>query len=143
MPPVDMPTEIHIGTRNAFKQSRQYVYLWNHTLNIFVCDQTTADGLDGEKMVIVIADSASGQWYVAVEGAMTAHGFVGRRAAFRSQEEFWSAGWHDWQVNRNNDSGEPDWDTQDGSQLSAESRVPPRTGTVALDDQLRQLALTD
>ena len=143
MPPVDMPTEIHIGTRNAFRQSRHYVYRWNHTLNIFVCDQTTADGLDGEKMVIVIADSASGQWYVAVEGAMTAHGFVGRRAVFRSQEEFWRAGWHAWQVNRSNNSGEPDWDTQDGSQLSAESRVPPRTGTVALDDQLHQLALTD
>ena len=78
MPPVDMPAEIHIGTRIAFQQSRPYVYRWNHTLNIFVCDQTTADGLDGEKMVIVIADSASGQWYVAFEGAMTAHGFVSR-----------------------------------------------------------------
>ena len=59
------------------------------------------------------------------------------------RKEFWRAGWHAWQVNRSNNSGEPEWDTQDGSQLSAESRVPPRTGTVALDDQLRQLALTD
>ena len=92
--------------------------------------------------MILIEDSATGLWYVAVEGSLTRDASVGRRAAFRSREEFWSAGWHDWQVNRNNDSGEPDWDTQDDSQLSAESRVPPGTVTVALDEELQQLALT-
>ena len=140
MPPVDMPTELHIGTRNAFRQGQQYVYRWQPTLSIFMCDQTTADGLEGEILVIVIEDSATGQWYVAVEGSLTTDAFVGRRAAFRSQEEFWSAGWHDWQVNRNNDGGEPDWDTRDHSQLSAETRVPPATVTVAVG--LQQLALT-
>jgi hypothetical protein len=143
MPPVAMPTVIHIGTRNVFKQGQQYVYRWEPTHSIFMCDKTTAAGLPGENLVIVIEDSATGKWYVAVEGALTDAGFVSRRAAFRTQEEFWSADWHDWQVNRNNGGGEPDWDTRDHSQLSAETRVPPGTITVALNAGLQQLALTD
>ena len=141
MPPVDMPTELHIGTRSAFMQGQQYVYRWQPTLSIFMCEQTTADGLEGEVLVIVIEDSATGQWYVAVEGSLTTDAFVGRRAAFRSQEEFWSAGWHDWQVNRNNDGGEPDWDIH--SPLRAETRVPSGTVSVALYEGLQQLAFTD
>ena len=143
MPPVAMPTVIHIGTRNFFKQGKQYVYTWEPTHRIFMCDKTTDAGFPGEILVIRIADSSTGQWYVAVEGAWTGAGFESRRAAFRTQEEFWIADWHDWQVNRKNDGGEPDWDTRDHSQLRAETRVPPGTITVALNEGLQQLALTD
>ena len=52
MPPVAMPTEIHIGTRNVFKQAKPYVYRWEPTLSILMCDQTTFEGLVGEKLVI-------------------------------------------------------------------------------------------
>ena len=143
MPPVAMPTVIHIGTRKFFKQGKEYVYRWETTHSIFICDKTTDDGIAGENLVIGIADSPTGQWYVAVEGTFTGAGFVSRRAAFRTQEEFWSADWHDWQVNRNDGGGEPDWDTRDHSQLSAETRVPPGTITVDLNEELQQLALTD
>ena len=143
MPPVALPTEIHIGTRSAFRQAKHYVYRWEPTLSILMCDQTTSEALVGEKLVIVVDDSATGKWFVAVEGSLTTHGFVGRRAAFRSQEDFWSEGWHDWQVNRNNVAGEPDWDTEHYSPLSAETRVPPGTVTVALFEGLQQLALTN
>ena len=108
-----------------------------------MCDKTTDAGFPGEILVIGIADSPTGQWYVAVEGTFTGAGFVPRRAAFRTQEDFWIASWHDWQVNRKNVGGEPDWDTRDDSQLSAETRVPPGTITVALNEELQQLALTD
>ena len=143
MPPLAMPTVIHIGTSKFFKQGKEYVYRWETTHSIFICDKTTNDGINGENLVIVIEDSSTGQWYVAVEGALTDAGFVSRRAAFRTQEEFWSADWHDWQVNRNDGGGEPDWDTRDHSQLSAETRVPPGTITVDLSAGLQQLALTD
>ena len=143
MPPVAMPTEIHIGTRNFFKQGKQYVYRWDPTHMIFICDKTTDAGLHGEILVIGIADSPTGRWFVAVEGAFTGAGFVSRRAAFRTQEEFWIADWHVWQVNGKNDGGEPDWDTRDDWKLSAETRVPPGTSTVVLNEKLQQLALTD
>jgi hypothetical protein len=142
MPTVHLPTVIHIGTRNFWKQGKQFVYNWLPVHNFFMCDKTTDSGLPGENLVIMIADSSTGPWYVAVEGVLTAAGFQGRRAAFRTQEEFWRAAWHEWQVNQNNSGGDPDWDTRDHSHLYAETRIPGDAGTVALNEGL-QLALTD
>ncbi len=121
MASVAMPPLIHIGTRKAFQHGQHYIYCWDPTHLFFICDRTTADGLPGEHLVILIEGSSTSPWYVAVEGVLTAAGFVSRRAAFRTQEEFWSADWHDWQVNRNNGGGEPDWSTRDNWELSAET----------------------
>ena len=131
MSPVDMPSEFHIGTRHASDREAQYVYRWQPTHSIFMCEQTTADGLEDEILAFVIENSATGQWYVAVEGSLATGVFVGRRAAFRTQEEFWVEDSHEWQVNRNSGGGPPDWYTQLGdtsggpapSQLRAETQV--------------------
>ena len=92
--------------------------------------------------MIMIEESATGNWYVAVEGRSDAD-FEGRRPAFRTQEKFWTAGWHVWQVNQNNFGGPADWDTRDHSGLYAETKVPRDAGTVDLLEGLQQLALTD
>ena len=142
MPSVTIPTVIQIGTRSAFKNDQQYEYRWEEKHNIFMCGQTTAAGLPGEILVIMIEESATSNWYVAVEGRLDA-GFEGRRPAFRTQEKFWRAGWHEWQVNRSNSGGDVDWDTRDHSCLYAETKVPGDAGTVDLLEGLQQLALTD
>jgi hypothetical protein len=130
MPPVDVPTVIHIGTINAYKGNYPYVYIWEPTSGIFICDQTTSDGFPDEKLVIEIEVSDRARWFVAVEGSLSHGVFAGRRPAFRSQDAFWTVGWHSWQVNRNNDGGQPDWDS---SQMSAETKVPAGTATAELN----------
>ena len=137
MPSVTMPTEIHIGTRNFFQRGEQYVYRWNPTHMLFMCDKTTDAGFFGE----ILAFMTQGNWYVAVEGRLGASGFEGRRPAFRTQAEFWRAGWHEWQVNQNDSGWDVDWAAD--SCLHAETKVPCDAGTVDLLEGLQQLALTD
>ena len=132
-----MPTEIHIGKNNFFKRGEQYVYRWNPTHMLLMCEKTTDAGFSGE----ILAFMTKGNWYVAVEGRLGASGFEGRRPAFRTQEEFWRAGWHEWQVNQNDSGGDVDWDTE--SCLHAETKVPGVGGAVDLLEGLQQLALTD
>ena len=106
---------------------------------LFMCDKSTDAGKLGE----ILAFMTQGNWYVAVEGRLGASGFEGRRPAFRTQEKFWSAGWHEWQVNQNDSGGDVDWDTRDHGILHAETKVPGDAGTVDLLEGLQQLALTD
>ena len=110
---------------------------------LFMCDKTTDAGFFGEILAFMTQESATGNWYVAVEGRLDASGFEGRRPAFRTQEKFWCAGWHEWQVNQDDSGGDVDWDTRDHSGLYAETKVPRDAGTVDLLEGLQQLALTD
>ena len=130
MAPVDMPSELHIGIKNAYKAGKHYVYRWEPTLRIFICDEGP--------LVILTEGDATALWYVAVEGSLTRDAFVASRAAWRTQEKFWIVGWRNWQINCNSVSGKPDWDLQD--QLKAETRVPLAALSVAVG--LQQLAIT-
>ena len=141
MPSVSIPTEIHIGTRNFFQRGEQYVYRWERTHKLFMCDKTTDAGINGEVLAFMTQESATGNWYVAVEGRLDASGFEGRRPAFRTQTEFWRAGWHEWQVNQIVSGWDVHWAAD--FCLHAMTKVPSDAGTVDLLEGLQQLALTD
>ena len=138
IPSVIIPSVLRIGTRGAFKSEQAYEYHWVVDRAIFMCCKTTAAGLPEEILVIMNEDSPAGNWYVAVEGRPSA-AFEGRRPAFRTQEDFWRAGWHAWQVNQNDLGGPAHWDTRDHSSLHAQTKVPPDAVSVELLEGLQQL----
>ena len=136
-----LPTEIHIGTRGAFHRHNPYVYRWEPTLSILMCESTTEHGLQDECLVMVVEESVTtGKWFVAAEGSLTTWGFSGRRSAFRSKSSFWNAGFHDWYVNRVPGDGEPYWEAVP---MIAETRIPQGGNFVRLCEGLPQLPLTD
>ena len=139
-PHIAVPTEIHIGTRDFFQRGEQYIYHWEPSLDGFLCDNPTDVGLPGENLLITRKEDydQGGNWWVAMEGVWQEDShFHCRRGAFRTQEEFWIAGWHDWQVNRCTDDGEDDWNRLDPSILRAQTRVPPGTINVTLTELLQ------
>ena len=83
--------------------------------------------LPGEVLLIASTDMGDGVWIVAAEGRREGGVFVARQAVFRTQENFWEAGQHYWQVNKNAgrlEMGrvpEPEWDTEWA--LNAETRL--------------------
>ena len=141
MASVNIPIAMQIGTREAYHNNEAYDYLWDESRRIFTCCKTTADGLPGEILAIMVEESSAGNWYVAVEGRLGPV-FEGRRPAFRTQAEFWQPGWHEWQVNQNDSGGPANWDTRDHSGLHAETKVARDAGSVVLHEGLQQLALT-
>ena len=140
MASVNIPIAIQIGTRTAFKNNQAYDYLWDESRHIFTCCKTTAAGMPGEILAIMVEESPAGNWYVAVEGQLGPV-FEGRRPAFRTQAEFWQPGWHEWQVNQNSLGGPANWDMRDDYRLSAETKVAPAVGTAAISAGMQQLAL--
>ena len=136
-----MPTEIHIGTRNFYRRGDQYVYCWDRTHKLFKCEKTTDAGITGEFLAFMTQELATGNWYVAVEGRLAASGFEVLRPAFRTQSEFWRAGWHEWQVNQIVSGLDVNWAAD--FCLQALTQVPSDAGTVDLLEGLQQLALTD
>jgi hypothetical protein len=138
IPSVTIPSVLKIGTRGACKSEQAYEYHWVADRAIFMCCKTTSAGLPEEILVIMNEISPAGNWYVAVEGRPGAV-FEGRRPAFRTQEDFWRAGWHAWQVNQNEFGGPAHWDTRDHSSLHAQTKVPPDAGPVELLEGLQQL----
>ena len=140
MASVNIPIAIQIGTRKAFKNNQAYDYTWDESRLIFKCRKTTAAGMPGEILAIMVEDTSAGIWYVAVEGQLCP-GFKQRRPAFRTQAEFWQPGWHEWQVNQNGSDGEVNWDMRDDGRLWAETKVAPDTETTAISAGMQQLAL--
>ena len=141
MPSLPMPSEIHIGTRNFYRRGDQCVYRWDPTHKLLMCQMPTDAGITGEFLAFMTQALATGNWYVAVEGRLAASGFEILRPAFRTQSEFWRAGWHEWQVNQSVSGRDEDW-TADFC-LQAWTHVPSDAGTVDLLEGLQQLALTD
>jgi hypothetical protein len=136
---------MQIGTRTAYKSNQAYDYFWDAIRGIYTCDKTTAAGMPGEILAIMVEQFPAGNWYVAVEGRLdpiVEEPFQGRRPAFRTQAEFWQPGWHEWQVNQNSVGGPAHWDMRDDCSLHAETMVAPAVGTVALLEGMQQLALT-
>ncbi len=140
MASVNIPIAIQIGTRKAFKNNQAYDYFWDESRRIFMCRKTTAAGMSGEILAIMVEDTPAGTWYVAVEGQLGPV-FVQRRPAFRTQAEFWQPGWHQWQVNQNDSGGHANWDMRDEYRLSAETKVAPDIETAAISTGMQQLAL--
>ena len=88
--------------------------------------------------------STDGAWYTAVEGRVNDDNeFVPRQSVFRTQENFWEAGWHNWQVNEaaspNALPGTPDLWNATWQGAWAETRIPPN----ALVNQLSMLCVTN
>ena len=137
-----LPSEVHIGTRNAFRQGREYKYLYDQRINGYICDHQTTTSVDGEVLAIMIQDDPNGTgWYVAVEGRFAENEperFIGRQAVFRTQERFWETGNHEWQLNSESSSRNT-LVTWDGS-MTARTEVPQNAAEIAVSTQL---TLTD
>ncbi len=66
--------------------------------------------------------------------------FHGRREAFRTQEQFYLSGFHNWQLNRESSDRAADWEDRDGYALRAETKILGFSGFVSVTSHL-QLAL--
>ena len=125
--PKELPVTLSIGTQRAFDGGYQYTYRFVQEIQLYVCDQRTTTGVDGEVMAISISSDDDGKtWYVASEGQLSQSGdgqrFHGRQMVFRTQEEFWVAGEHKWQMNANSSATNTD-DSVWGKSMSAVTQV--------------------
>ena len=104
--PKELPATLSIGTQRAFEGGYEYKYRFVEEINMYVCDHQTTTSVDGEVMAISVgSDEYGNTWYAASEGQLSqsADGqrFHGRQMVFRTQEQFWLAGEHEWQMNAN------------------------------------------
>ena len=104
--PKELPVTLSIETQRAFAGGYQYKYRFVEEIKLYVCDQRTTTGVDGEVMAISISSDDDGNtWYVASEGQLSRSGdgqrFHGRQMVFRTRAQFWEAGEHEWQMNAN------------------------------------------
>ena len=111
--PKELPVTLSIGTQRAFDGGYQYTYRFVREIQLYVCDQRTTTGVDGEVMAISISSDDDGNtWYAASEGQLSQSGdgqrFHGRQMVFRTQEQFWLAGEHEWQMNANSSATNTD-----------------------------------
>jgi hypothetical protein len=136
----DYPRNIQIGTNKAFAQHTEYHYVWAVDDRRYVCNKTTRDGLEGENLVINYLPTHAGHWYVATEGTFSAGVFHGRRQAFRTREQFYLAGFHNWQVNKESSDRASNWEDRDDYALRAETKIPDFAGFVTVTSH-PQLAL--
>ena len=108
-------------------QSDGTTYRFVQEIQLYVCDQRTTTGVDGEVMAISISSDDDGNtWYAASEGQLSQSGdgqrFHGRQMVFRTQEQFWVAGEHEWQLNANSSATNTD-DSAWGKSMSAVTQV--------------------
>ena len=131
--PVELPVTLTIGTQRAFDGGRQYTYHFMQEIQLYVCDKTTT-GVDGEVMAISISSDDDGKtWYVASEGQLSRSGdgqrFHGRQMVFRTRDQFWEAGEHEWQMNANSSATNTD-DSVWGNSMRAVTKVDEDAGVV-------------
>ena len=130
----ELPVTLSIGTQRAFDGGYQYTYRFVQEIQLYVCDQRTTTGVDGEVMAISISSDDDGNtWYVASEGQLSGSGdgqrFHGRQMVFRTRAQFWEAGEHEWQMNANCSATNMD-DSAWGEILSAVTQVDEHSGVV-------------
>ena len=58
--PKELPVTLLIGTQRAFDEGYQYTYRFVHEIQLYVCDQRTTTGVDGEVMAISISSDDDG-----------------------------------------------------------------------------------
>ena len=143
---MQLPSEIHIGTRNVFRQGREYKYIFDDRVSAYVCDHQTTTSVPGEVLAILEKDDPDGSvWYVAVEGSVQVATdgratFEARQPVFRTQERFFQTGEHEWQINSDSSETNVASATWDGS-MWARTEVPQSAIYRAFD--ARQLALSN
>ena len=125
--PKELPVTLSIGTQRAFDGGYQYTYRFVQEIQLYVCDQRTTTGVDGEVMAISISSDDDGNtWYAASEGQLSQSGdgqrFHGRQMVFRTRDQFWEAGEHEWQMNANSSATITD-DSAWGKSMSAVTQV--------------------
>ena len=125
--PKELPVTLSIGTQRAVDGGCQYTYRFVQEIQLYVCDQRTTTGVDGEVMAISISSDDDGNtWYVASEGQLSQSGdgqrFHGRQMVFRTRAQFWEAGEHEWQMNANSNATNTD-DSRWGDTLRAVTQV--------------------
>ena len=125
--PKELPVTLSIGTQRAFDGGYQYTYRFVREIQLYVCDQRTTTGVDGEVMAISISSDDDGNtWYAASEGQLSQSGdgqrFHGRQMVFRTRAQFWEAGEHEWQMNANSSATNTD-DSSWGDTLRAVTQV--------------------
>ena len=60
--PKELPVTLSIGTHGGY----QYTYRFVQEIQLYVCDQRTTTGVDGEVMAISISSDDDGNtWYAA------------------------------------------------------------------------------
>ena len=132
--PKELPVTLSIGTQRAFDGGYQYTYRFVQEIQLYVCDQRTTTGVDGEVMAISISSDDDGNtWYAASEGQLSQSGdgqrFHGRQMVFRTRAQFWEAGEHEWQMNANSSATNTD-DSVWGDSMRAVTKVDEDAGVV-------------
>ena len=133
--PKELPAKLAIGTQKAFDEGYEYKYRFMDDINLYVCDHKTTTNVDGEVMAIEVGEDEYGNtWYAASEGQLSQSGdgqrFHGRQIVFRTQEQFWEPGTHEWQLNANSsptNSINNVW----GAYMDAITQVPDDVSLVA------------
>ena len=125
--PKELPAKLAIGTQKAFDEGYEYKYRFVEEISLYVCDDKTTTGVDGEVMAIEVCEDEYGNtWYAASEGQLSQSGdgqrFHGRQMVFRTRAQFWEAGEHEWQMNANSSATNTD-DSVWGKSMSAVTQV--------------------
>ncbi|CAE8598074.1 unnamed protein product [Polarella glacialis] len=95
------PPTIWIGTNQAFLNDYAFQY---HLISnsYYLCRTATETGLPNEVLFFVEVVNRGTIWHVACEGIIHANGSrMIRQPCFRTTEDFWEEGWHDWECNTN------------------------------------------
>ena len=123
----ELPVTLSIGTQKAFDEGYECKYRFVEEIQLYVCDERTTTRVDGEVMAISMgSDDHGNTWYAASEGQLSQSGdgqrFHGRQMVFRTQEQFWVAGEHEWQLNANSSATNTD-DSVWGKSMRAVTQV--------------------
>ena len=142
--PKELPVTLSIGTQRAFDEGYQYKYRFVEEISLYVCDDKTTTSVDGEVMAIEVGEDEYGNtWYAASEGQLSQSGdgqkFQGRQIVFRTQEHFWEAGSHEWQLNANSSATNTN-NTVWGAYMDALTKVPEDVSVVSAAVGLLQIA---
>ena len=99
--PSNYPETIYIGTQTAYRKNYAFEYNMlkrdDGEAGVYICEQTTEYGLPHDIMFIVHHNG----WWIACEGCTCDDGVTLqiRQPCFRTQENFWEADWHVWEMN--------------------------------------------
>ena len=142
--PTQLPSTLSIGTEKAFAGGYEDNYRFVDEINMYVCDHQTTTSVDGEVMAISVgSDEYGNTWYAASEGQLSQSGdgqrFHGRQIVFRTQEQFWEPGSHEWQLNANSSATNTN-NTVWGDRMDALRKVPENVGLVVAAVGMLQIA---
>ena len=142
--PTELPAKLAIGTQKAFDEGYEYKYRFVEEISLYVCDDKTTTNVDGEVMAIEVGEDEYGNtWYAASEGQLSQSGdgqrFHGRQIVFRTQEQFWEPGTHEWQLNANSSATNTN-NTVWGDRMDALTKVPENVGLFPAAVGLLQIA---